>query len=495
MSQPHDALPAVTAPRAALPLATVQAPPPPRAKRPVGRPRANSALPVDSARAVRTTLKRPRDHAPPDNGTYYVLKPLPARAVPIKPQAPLIAPPEPTIKATPFPPQAKSATPVRSQRYKRQQQLTNTLVPDANDKLRSLPSLPNIDLHPNNIKKLQQADRFCVTLTNYILHNVKTDDKDHNRWLYLNGDKFVIIHNILFEVSEKRQARNILKLVLPLALKPVVLQMFHDINFSGHHGISNTLKLIKEHFYWYHMNSDVVYYVQSCSVCASARRGQRHARPPLTVHDRPMAPFTHLGIDALKCPKTSRGNTHIQVVVDYFSKFVILWPTTSLSGADLAIGFNNHVICQHGSCVQIRSDNGSDYTSRLFRDLCSIWNIKQKFASAFRPQSTGLVERKNRSILAILRSFTSKHKENWDLLLQVVAFALNSTPSFATGHTPFLLANLRTPINPYLAHTQLLNVEGIAPSILEQYNDRVTLQTEVFADAARHSEVAQAKMK
>ena len=51
----------------------------------------------------------------------------------------------------------------------------------------------------------------------------------------------------------------------------------------------------------------------------------------------------------------------------------------------------------------LRSDNGEEYVSQQFKDLCVVEGIKRELTAPHNPQHNGVAERKNRSIVGATR--------------------------------------------------------------------------------------------
>ena len=47
----------------------------------------------------------------------------------------------------------------------------------------------------------------------------------------------------------------------------------------------------------------------------------------------------------------------------------------------------------------LRSDNGGEYTSKIFKGLCNSVGIKREYTVPYNPQQNGGAERKNRTII------------------------------------------------------------------------------------------------
>ena len=64
--------------------------------------------------------------------------------------------------------------------------------------------------------------------------------------------------------------------------------------------------------------------------------------------------------------------------------------------------------------------------------------VKTK-TTPYHPRSDGLVERFNRTLLAMLAIFVSQEHDNWDHLLPFMMLAYNTTVHTTTGFTPYRL--------------------------------------------------------
>jgi transposase InsO family protein len=107
-----------------------------------------------------------------------------------------------------------------------------------------------------------------------------------------------------------------------------------------------------------------------------------------------------------------------------------------------AVKFICGLVCRFGVPNCIITDNGSQFTSGLFREYSV--GIKIFFASVAHPRSNGQAERANAEVLKGLktRSFNSKLEAYGKKLLdnlQSVLWSIRTSATKPTGETPFLL--------------------------------------------------------
>jgi transposase InsO family protein len=136
----------------------------------------------------------------------------------------------------------------------------------------------------------------------------------------------------------------------------------------------------------------------------------------------------------LVCPfKKAMGVfTHIFIAMDKFTKWVKAKCASSITMAK-AVEFVKEIMYRFGIPSNIITDNGTQFTVRAFKDFCADSGIKVNYALVSHPQSNGQVERSNGMILQGLKP------RIFDRLKPSVLWALRTTLSHATGHTPFSL--------------------------------------------------------
>jgi transposase InsO family protein len=107
------------------------------------------------------------------------------------------------------------------------------------------------------------------------------------------------------------------------------------------------------------------------------------------------------------------------------------------------VTFFTDIIYRFGVPNSIITDNGSQFTGKMFLEFCDKFHIRIDWAAVAHPQTNGQVERANNMILQglKLRIFDRLNKSGrkWLQELPTVMWSLRTTLSRATGFTPFFL--------------------------------------------------------
>src|SRR6202165_392033 len=221
-------------------------------------------------------------------------------------------------------------------------------------------------------------------------------------------------------------------------VKTKIVKTCHDSVTAGHPGQAKTLELVNRDYHWPRMRQFVNEYVNSCDTCCrnKAPRQQPHSQlHPLPI---PAAPCSSVSMDFIVELLMSEGHDAIYVRVDRFTKMAHFIPTTvQVTAEETAHLYLRHVFKHHGLPLDIVSDCGPQFTSRLMSTLLELCNIKGNKSTAFHPQSDGQTERVNQVLEQYLRIFCDYQQDNWLQLLQLAEFAYNNARHSTTQVSPF----------------------------------------------------------
>ena len=268
------------------------------------------------------------------------------------------------------------------------------------------------------------------------------------------------------------------RLVVPEGerVRTLVLASLHD--HDGHPGRDKVTANALSRVWWQGMDADIRKYVASCPKCQQVRAPQGKEQGmamPLQTPEYPwqwvtmdfVGPFpvannvasdplpdsvsstsatssSSPGASALRqvdrrsSSKSLRGNDMILVFVDRFTKTKHFAACKSTITAQQVVQlFEQHVVRLHGWPEYLTTDRGSVFTSKYWRNYFLRVGVKLRMTTAYHPQSDGQSEREIKTLQKVLTSYVNTRRDDWDLHLPLVEFAINSTPSVATGRSPF----------------------------------------------------------
>jgi hypothetical protein len=220
--------------------------------------------------------------------------------------------------------------------------------------------------------------------------------------------------------------------------------------YAGHFGYHKTLKLLTRHYWWPQVKTAVSEYVSGCVSCQANKSA--HSLPtgklqPLPIPDGKWHTVTVDFVTHL--PVTDNGKDAICVFCDKLTKMVHLVPTvSSVDAAGTAKLFVQNVWRLHGLPHTLVSDRGTQFDSKLFREIMEHLQVKQAMSSAYHPQTDGQTERVNRVMQEVLRHYVNPLQTDWDVWLPAVEFAINNSVHTGTKETPFFLNYGVHPLTP-----------------------------------------------
>ena len=186
------------------------------------------------------------------------------------------------------------------------------------------------------------------------------------------------------------------------------------------------------------MSADVRAFVASCYFCQTHKYPTGLIKGKLQPIAIPAKPFSLMGIDHIgPFRRTARGNKHILVAVDYFSKWIIAKPVPDTSTVFISDFIHQEVIGHHGYPDRIISDRGSALAFHDLEEDFAKWHILYSFISAHYPKSNGQVERCNRTLVMAIKAFVNTKHTNWDEKIVDAVVAINTAKQDATEATPF----------------------------------------------------------
>lgn len=194
------------------------------------------------------------------------------------------------------------------------------------------------------------------------------------------------------------------KLWVPDSLIPDLITRAHIPPLSAHGGIRKTIDRLRAYFYWPNMASQVRNFISMCDTCKETKAPNITLRPPMGNQIEVNAPWQRLYVDLLgPYPRSKVGNVFLLIVLDQFSKFVLLKPLRKADTSSIVKFIESDVFHTFGVPESILTDNGKQFLSKDFQAFLKKNRVAHITTATHSPQ-VNASERVNRSILAAIRS-------------------------------------------------------------------------------------------
>ena len=238
--------------------------------------------------------------------------------------------------------------------------------------------------------------------------------------------------------------------VIPPSLRPQLLQQTHDAPSAGHQGFDKTLRRLQQEAYWVGMARDVELYCRECVKCQQMKQSLPSKAPLVSL---PIGqPWEMIAVDVLQVPMSYQHNKYLLVVQDYFTKWVEAIPMPDQTAVRIAQELTK-IFSAFGIPRIVHSDQGPNFESTVLKQTLSAFGIHKSHTTPYHPQGDGMVERFNRSLLQLLRSYV-EHEADWERYLPLTLFAYRTAIHTSTKVSPFFVMFGRQPqLNEY-ADTQ-----------------------------------------
>ena len=286
------------------------------------------------------------------------------------------------------------------------------------------------------IKCKQMEEESLKDLTINVINDIplqkwKLNKTDHRYAVYAKNKKNFHINQSTELLMITINGHN--KIVLPLKLRPYYLHLTHDLN--GHFGRDRILKFLQD-LWWPGMKDDITNYVNSCKICAHRKGNYTQRNRPNTLHLlRGNKPFDVVYCDFVHMPQSKTGKRYILTMMDSYSRFLYCYATTRDRAIDAAKGLTQFML-EYGIPRILSSDRGTHFTGAVMQELCKDVNIRQNLHCAWRPQSSGNIERCHRVLKNSLYAMTNELSMEWDEALPYVRRSMNIAKNVSTGCSP-----------------------------------------------------------
>ena len=230
--------------------------------------------------------------------------------------------------------------------------------------------------------------------------------------------------------------KSTIQLVVPRGLRKRLFDHVHGGPLSAHLGVQRTVEQLRQTYYWPAMKKDVEAWYRECDICAQSKVPP--SRPKGQLHKIfAAAPLDLVSIDILSgLPEAKDGSKYILVAVDSFSRWAEAYSLPDAEAATCISALYTNFFSRFGLPRQLHSDQGKNFESKLFEEMCRLTGVNKTRTTPFHPRGDGQVERFNRTLLQMLRTTAHDDPQNWPLKLPIITAAYRMTVHSSTHITP-----------------------------------------------------------
>ncbi len=300
---------------------------------------------------------------------------------------------------------------------------------------------------PTEIATAQQTDHMIATIFSWLTVGQRPSWQEIShlgpelktywaKWSQLHLKDGVVYRSW---TSDTKLEDRVDKLVLPKDYHDKVFKMLHEDPVCGHLSFTRTMKRFRNRFYWVGYKEDIRLWCSMCNQCQQGDNQQKKPKAPLK-QCRAGAILERVALDILgPLPVTERGNRYILVIVDYFSRWTEAFALANIEAETVTRVFVEQFICRYGVPRQVHTDQGRQFESAVFQQVCEYLDVDKSRTTPGHPQSNGMVERFNRTLRAMLTKHVSGDQRDWDVKLPLVMLAYRSSEHESTGMSPSMM--------------------------------------------------------
>ncbi len=145
-------------------------------------------------------------------------------------------------------------------------------------------------------------------------------------------------------------------------------------------------------------------------------------------------PFEHLIVDCVgSLPRSKSGSSYLLTVMCQSTRYPAAYPLRAIS-ARAVVKALSQFISVFGVPKIIQSDQGSNFTSRLFEQVLKQLQVKHYKSSVYHSQSQGALERFHQHLKSLIRSYCTELQADWEEGLPWLLLAAREVDNQQTQH-------------------------------------------------------------
>ena len=133
----------------------------------------------------------------------------------------------------------------------------------------------------------------------------------------------------------------------------------------------------------------------------------------------------------------SQGYKYLLVMIDTFTGWIEGFPTQTEKAEEVEKKLLHEIIPRFGLPRSLQSDSGASFTSKVTQGVSKALGITYYLHCAWRPQSSGKVERANQFLKSAIKKITQATSLGWKEALPIALLCTHIAPKEQVGLSPY----------------------------------------------------------
>ena len=270
--------------------------------------------------------------------------------------------------------------------------------------------------------------------------------RDRARMYHLEGNRLYRLSRPKAQHNQPPPPTEVKRPVLAASEREAVIRHVHQT--GCHPNLKNTLKLIRDRFWWKTLEQDVTAYVTECPTCQLANQPTTERSDGRTLTPTQVdLPWEKVGVDLMgPFPPTPEGYRYVAMLEDYHTHYVLGEMLYTNESEEVAAWLRRDLFAHHGTPAVMVMDNG--LACGAVKELCHEKGTYLQPLPAHSPWINGLAESCVKHCKRGVRKLRADRGDLWPKYFHDLLFTHRICVRSSTLYSSFQMVYGREPVLP-----------------------------------------------